>query len=261
MKSKIQNSKIFLKKGYFVANLNNDQKKEIDKIKQDIFKIIVRLLKIKKNISIKKLFDNFDLYLSKKELNKIRLKIYNEINKKGFNLKYYKIFSEILDEIVGNEVVVQKKINFSIQLPKDDSSLLPIHSDAWAGDSPFEVVIWLPLVDCFKSKSMFILPQDKKLLEKLNNTIFKDNEDIFRKFKKKIKFIKINYGQVLIFSQNLPHGNIINSEKTTRWSFNCRVKSLFSPYSKKSLFDFFDPVKIKPATKIGLRYEYPKFKK
>ena len=155
---------------------------------------------------------------------------------------------------------MQKKINLSIQLPKDNSSLLPIHSDAWAGDSPFEVVVWLPLVNCFKSKSMFILPQDKKLLNKLNNTTFEDNEDIFKKFKKNIKFLKVNYGQVLVFSQNLPHGNVINSEKTTRWSFNCRVKSLFSPYSKKSLFDFFDPVNIKPATKIGLRYEYPKFK-
>lgn len=260
MKSKIQNIKNFLKNGYFIANLSSNQKKEIFKIKYDVYKILIKLLKIKKNINMNELFDNFDLYISKKHLNKLRLNIYNEINKKGFNLKYYKIFSEILDQVVGNEVAVQKKINLSIQLPKDNSSLLPIHSDAWAGDSPFEVVVWLPLVNCFKSKSMFILPQDKKLLNKLNNTTFEDNEDIFKKFKKNIKFLKVNYGQVLVFSQNLPHGNVINSEKTTRWSFNCRVKSLFSPYSKKSLFDFFDPVNIKPATKIGLRYEYPKFK-
>ena len=30
----------------------------------------------------------------------------------------------------------------SIQLPDDDSSLLPVHTDAWAGNSPFEVVDW-----------------------------------------------------------------------------------------------------------------------
>ena len=52
---------------------------------------------------------------------------------------------------------MQKRINLSIQLPNDSSSLLPLHSDIWSGDSPFEAVVWIPLVDCFKTKSMYIL--------------------------------------------------------------------------------------------------------
>ena len=78
--------------------------------------------------------------------------------------------------------------------------------------------------------------------------------------KKDIKYINIKYGEVLIFSQNLPHGNVINTEKNTRWSLNARVKSLLSPYSSKGLLDFFDVVKILPATEFGLNYEYPEFK-
>ena len=35
--------------------------------------------------------------------------------------------------------MMQKSLNLSIQFPKDDSSLLPIHSDVWSGDSPFEI--------------------------------------------------------------------------------------------------------------------------
>ena len=54
-----------------------------------------------------------------------------------------------------------KKINLSIQLPNDNSSLLPIHSDTWSGDSPFETVVWTPMVDCFKTKSMYILKPNK----------------------------------------------------------------------------------------------------
>ena len=50
---------------------------------------------------------------------------------------------------------MQRKINLSIQLPYDNSSLLPIHSDVWSGCSPF-VVLWVPLVDVYDSKSMFI---------------------------------------------------------------------------------------------------------
>ena len=53
---------------------------------------------------------------------------------------------------------MQKNLNLSIQLPKDTNSLLPLHADTWSGNSPFEVVIWIPLVDCIKTKSMFILP-------------------------------------------------------------------------------------------------------
>ena len=52
-------------------------------------------------------------------------------------------------------------MNLSIQMPNDDSSLLPVHSDVWSGCSPFEVVVWIPLVNCSKTKSMFILPKNE----------------------------------------------------------------------------------------------------
>ena len=48
------------------------------------------------------------------------------------------------------------------------------------------------------------------------------------------------YGKVLLFSQNLMHGNRINQEPETRWSMNCRFKSLFSPYAEKRLGEFFE---------------------
>ena len=68
--------------------------------------------------------------------------------------------------------MMQKKINLSIQLPKDESSLLDVHSDIWSGDSPYEVVVWIPLVNCFNTKSMYILKANK-----------------YKKFEKKFKFL------------------------------------------------------------------------
>ena len=50
-----------------------------------------------------------------------------------------------IDLFCGNELAVQKKINLSIQLPNDSSSILPIHTDVWSGNSPFELVLWIPL--------------------------------------------------------------------------------------------------------------------
>ena len=45
--------------------------------------------------------------------------------------------------------------------------LLPTHADTWSGDSPFEVVVWVPLVNCYKTKSMYILPPNENV--ELNN--------------------------------------------------------------------------------------------
>ena len=94
----------------------------------------------------------------------------------------------------------------------------------------------MPLVDCYKTKSMFILPSNKS---KNGNKIFKDKinstSDIFQKIKKDIKWLKIDYGQILIFDQTLPHGNVVNKEKETRWTMNCRFKGVFTPYKDKKL--------------------------
>mgnify|MGYP001264131498 FL=1 len=164
-----------------------------------------------------------------------------------------------MDEIVGNEVAIQRRVNLSIQLPNDNSSLLPVHADTWSGDSPFEAVLWLPLVDCYDTKSMYILnPNDSNELTKefveLENL---NAEDIFNKIKDKVEWINIKFGEFMIFNQSLPHGNVVNLINQTRWSLNCRFKSLYSPYGDKKLGEFFEPLNPKIMTKIGINYKYP----
>ncbi len=247
----------FKKKGFFIGKLNSKELNKIKKIKNNILRILKKEIKLKNK---KNNFEYFHQYINKKDLNQIRLKIFYELNQNKFNIFYYNIFSRFIEPIVGDENVIQKKINLSIQIPNDISSLLPVHSDTWAGDSPYEIVIWLPLVDCNKTQSMFILPKNSKKFKKFKNFVFKNNNQIFNKIKKNVKFINIKFGEVLIFSQNLPHGNVVNKEKKTRWSFNARSKSLMSPYAKKGLIDFFEIVNMKPATESGLEYEFPKFK-
>ena len=248
--------KEFKSQGYSIVNFNRLEKSKLLNIK----KKLLSPLKNKFNTKPKNFFENFHKSISIKNLNEIRLQLYKQINQNSFNIKYYDLCSNFIEPLIGTENVIQKKINLSIQLPNDDSSLLPIHSDTWAGDSPFEVVFWIPLVDCKKTQSMFILPRNSKKFKMFNKKEFKLDTEIIDYIKKDLKFINIKFGQALIFSQNLPHGNFINKEKKTRWSLNARVKSLMSPYSSKGLLDFFDIVKILPATELGLEYEYTKFK-
>jgi len=261
MKNKKNIIKNFLNKGYSVIDCENLNK--FDLIKEKIYKLSTNLLNIKK-VKSDLLFDNLHKYINPNNLNEFKISLIKKINRdKFFRDSYFEISSEILDLIVGNELAMQKNLNLSIQLPKDSNSLLPLHADTWSGNSPFEVVIWIPLVDCYKSKSMYILPTSKykKLFSKKSLKNISNSNQLFNLIKKDIQWIKVNYGQILIFNQSLPHGNVVNNEKTTRWSFNCRFKSLFSPYGDKKLGEFFEIQSLKPATSVALDYELPEFKK
>ena len=158
--------------------------------------------------------------------------------------------------------MMQKRLNLSIQIPKDSTSLLPVHSDVWSGDSSFEINLWVPLVNCYKTKSMYILKQknlnffQKKMKEKK----IKSSSQIFNIIKNKVEWLNVKYGQFLIFNQTLPHGNIINEEKETRWSLNCRFKSVFSPYGDKKIGEFFEPITLRVASEIGIKYKLPEIK-
>ena len=145
-------------------------------------------------------------------------------------------------------------------MPKDDESLLDIHADTWSGDSAYETVVWIPLVDCKDTKSMFILPayKYKKFINILKKRNINDSKKLFEVLKKDLSWINIKYGQVLLFNQTLPHGNIINNTKETRFSLNCRFKSIFSPYGDKKIGEFFEPITLRPASKIGMNYKLPK---
>jgi sporadic carbohydrate cluster 2OG-Fe(II) oxygenase len=205
--------------------------------------------------------DNTHEIIDINELNNFRLEVINEINSQPwFREAYYQIAKPYLDQLVGNELAMQSRVNLSIQLPDDDSSLLPVHADTWSGDSAFEVVVWLPLVDCFGTKSMYLLPP------KVANNISDDfkfhaqgnSEELFNVIKNDVNWIKINYGEVLVFNQACPHGNRVNKENETRWSMNCRFKGLFTPYKDKKIGEFFEPITLRPVSKIAMSYKLPK---
>ena len=46
-----------------------------------------------------------------------------------FRPAYFALARKALEALVGNELAMQLRVNLSIQLPGDDSSLLPVHSD------------------------------------------------------------------------------------------------------------------------------------
>ena len=254
-------SKDFEKNGYIIKNIQDLN--SLEKLRKIFLKIIKKNVRKTSKQSSDKILNFIHNKIKKNELNNLRLKIINEINKNKDTRKlYYKLAKPYLDILVGNELAMQIRVNLSVQLPGDSSSLLPVHSDVWSGDSPFEIVVWLPLVDCYKTKSMYILPPTK--VQKLNKIFLKkgrqSSEKIFKLIKKQVTWLNIKYGQVLLFNQTLPHGNRINREKETRWSLNCRFKGVFTPYRDKRLGEFFEPITLRKISQLAIKYNLPKIK-
>ena len=173
---------------------------------------------------------------------------------------YFRLARQYLEILVGNELAMQLRINLSIQLPGDSSSLLPVHADTWSGDSAFEVVVWVPLVDCYKTKAMYILPPiaANKLSQQFVERAGNNSDELYNSIKNDVKWLEVKYGEVLIFNQALPHGNCINDELETRWSMNCRFKGVFTPYGDKKIGEFFEPITLRAASITGMEYQLPK---
>lgn len=194
-------------------------------------------------------------------LNDFRLKVIQGLNAlPEFRLMYFRLARPYLEAIVGNELAMQQRINLSIQMPNDTSSLLPVHADTWSGDSPYEVVVWLPLVNCYGSKAMYLLPPNEsaRFADEFNKRGGSSSESIFDSIKNEVKWLEVKSGQVMVFDQSLPHGNRLNAENETRWSMNCRFKGVFTPYGDKKLGEFFEPITLRPASSRGMSYSLPK---
>lgn len=252
----------YTESGYVIAPVGD--RKALSWIRKFIIKASKDELNIDIDVNDEDFLNSMHTKLSIKDLNEFRLKLLNKIGQSAeFRFNYYQVAKEYLNIIVGNELSMQLKINLSIQLPLDDSSLLPIHADTWSGDSPYEVVVWIPLVDCFDTKSMYILPP--KYSATLNTNFAElsnyTSDELYSKIRDQVDRVEVGYGEFLIFNQTLPHGNIINSENETRWTMNCRFKSVFSPYNDKKLGEFFEPITLRPASKTGLNYKLPNIRK
>ena len=150
-------SENYIKSGFIVNKI--DKVIELNYLTNFIKRNIANFLNIKKKDNLN--LNSLHKYVGK-DLNKLRLFLIGKLNKDTkFKNYLFEIAKREIFEIVGNELAMQKNINLSIQCPNDDSSLLPIHSDTWDGNSPFEAVLWVPFVDCYKTKSMFILNAKK----------------------------------------------------------------------------------------------------
>jgi sporadic carbohydrate cluster 2OG-Fe(II) oxygenase len=256
--SEIGLAEAFLSDGHLVRPA--EDRAGLDRIRARAAELAAAHLGIATPADAGQFLDTIHAHVDVDGLNAMRLAVFNGLNAEAwFRPTYFALARSLLDNLVGNELCMQRRVNLSVQMPGDESSLLPVHADVWDGDSPFEVVLWVPLVDCHGTKAMYLMApgKDRPVQAELAKFDGKSAEDIYAAIADDVRFIKVAYGEVLVFSQTLMHGNRINRETETRWSMNCRFKSIMSPYADKKLGEFFEPITMRAATRLGLDYKLP----
>ena len=200
------------------------------------------------------------LSISHEDSNDLRLHIMNKINRDTkFHKNYYNTSKKIIHSLCGNELAMQKRPGISINFPQNQNDVLPIHADTWNGVSPYELNIWIPLVNCTDSMCLYILKRDKykSRLKESKGLLRLTSDELYNELRDELTWIPIEYGQILAFDQSLPHGYSLNEEQNTHWSMNCRFKGLHTPYWDKKLGEYFMPITVKNCTRLGMNYIQP----
>jgi sporadic carbohydrate cluster 2OG-Fe(II) oxygenase len=172
-----------------------------------------------------------------------------------------RIAGATLRRILGPDLLVQTKLNLSIQLPGDEGSQLDLHSDCWSGDTPFQVNLWVPLTPCFASNSMFLLSEKKSAtcIRLINKNVTLDKSALWT-FVAEEDFLALSEGESIIFNPGLVHGNVLNRTNQTRVSINVRFKNVFSPdasteYISRSAGPYYRKFKFSEWTELALRLQ------
>jgi len=250
----------FLGNGYIIIDV--EDRDALDALRHEVAQAACRHMERPLPGDDGAFLDNLHEILPVDKLNALRLGLYRELNDRPwFRPTYFKLARSRLEALVGNELAMQNRINFSIQMPNDKTSLLDIHADVFSGETPYQVVEWLPLGDVFGTKGMFILPRPKseQVIGRMNEFGAGGMKALFDAVRKDLIWLKVPYGKLLIFCPNFLHGNVVNEERTTRWSLNCRFTGLFTPYvsAEKGLGSFYLPITPRPVTRLGMAYRQP----
>ena len=176
-------------------------------------------------------------------------------NKIDLGKTVFKNCQSTIIRFLGNDIAVQRNQNLVFQYP-NSQRYSELHTDS-PNNSPYELVYWIPLVDCHGTKSFYLVNRKdtKKLLRDYHENRYKSWEDFRSNCIEKATHLEIKYGEVLGFWSGLLHGSVVNTSGESRLSLNIRFKNLFSPYGKKDPFVFFEPLKISTLTMMALEQE------
>jgi sporadic carbohydrate cluster 2OG-Fe(II) oxygenase len=226
------------------------------KLVKEVNSIIVRKLKkIKPNVGQYNL-EKLHLLIPPEQINEFRIACFEAINMTDWAAWLLVDCKALISRHVGPDFCIQSKLNLSIVPPRDRSSQLPLHSDSWTGESPFQVNFWIPLGSARGDSGIFIV-RPKESLRVIR--FLEKNGRLPRVRESEIVNINARKNQIVLFNPALLHGSGLNSTQFTRLSLNVRVKNFFAPdfsdkYPDRHAASYYSYTALSQMSDYGLRY-------
>lgn len=164
----------------------------------------------------------------------------------------YQLLQQFISPTIGPDIQVQKNNNIVFQYPHS-LRFSELHTDT-PPNSPFELVCWVPLVDCYSTKSFYLLDIEtsQSLLKAYKANKFNSWDTFKTECLRHSIDVNISYGKALVFWAGLIHGSHVNTTSESRWCLNTRYKNLFSPTAKHDPLVYYKPLRISALSKFAL---------
>jgi len=187
----------------------------------------------------KELGDNVDL------IRKAMAKMSSaEVNKSMINLLKFNDFSEmiinscpnLIKTLCGKKLFIQRRAHTVIKLPGEKQFKTLPHYEMMSGISPFSYIIWAPLHDIDDNEGGIYYLDKKKSSEimKKEETEGLVNGPTILNMKIDKEPSRMKFGEAIIFSPFVMHGNNIFNSELARIAINIRFQSYNKPLLQKN---------------------------
>ena len=223
----------FSKNGFFKGKFNN---KTFNFLKKFVFELELSLKKKTKYKNIK--FNNFHNYdFSIQNIIALQEKLRNISSKSKNFTSFARTFAKDIEFLLGPDISYQTSPWFRIARPMKFEDNIGFHKDTMYGQDPLIPTLFCPLVNLNTDGNMIFVRKshnlnEKKLSLKKESFIKSQKNSKLHKLGipfnpkcisvKKEKKFKIKFGEYVLFSPAIIHGQEINKSKITRFSFDLR---------------------------------------
>lgn len=182
--------------------------------------------------------------------NSIVLELIRQSSDYSFSEIVFNSNQSFLKGIFGSDIHAQRHNNLVFQYPRSNR-YSEVHTDAPA-NSFFELVSWLPLVDCYSTKSFYIVNRTESLRLLGDYKLGRFDFSVLRqKAIEAATHVTVPYGRALFFWTGLLHGSLINDTNESRWCLNARFKNLFAPSGLHDPLTFYRILSISPISDMA----------
>ena len=194
--------------------------------------------------------DGLHNILNLPDINNFRIDCIERLNAlEGFNARLLlDPLPDFFTSLFGPDQLIQKSVNLVIQRPADQDNS-ELHRD-YPGNSEFEIVVWIPMVNCPVDMSMYVLDfhRSVEVARGLERNAELGWDFLKQRVKEHAKHIPVDFGEALVFMTPLFHGSNINTTDRTRVSFNFRLKGLFYPCGMRDPYAFWSVLRTSAFT-------------